>query len=88
MVTRNLALLQLAALTWRASPGLGQPPPVQPCPLYNVKEKEGMAACPPPGPADAFVFQDFALPAAAVLCCAYAGMMAFTPLGQVLETLA
>ena len=47
-----------------------------------------MAACPPPGPADAFVFQDFALPAAAVLCCAYAGMMAFTPLGQVLETLA
>ena len=40
------------------------------------------------GQPDAFVFQDFALPAAVVLCCAYAGMMAFTPLGQVLETLA
>lgn len=34
------------------------------------------------------LFQEFALPAAVVLCYAYAAMMAFTRLGQVLETLA
>lgn len=34
------------------------------------------------------LFQDFALPASVVLCYAYAAMMAFTRLGQVLETLA
>ena len=34
------------------------------------------------------LFQDFVLPAAVVLSYAYAGLMAFTRLGQVLETLA
>ena len=52
------------------------------------RKKREWPLVPPRGQPDAFVLLDFALPAAVVLCCAYAGMMAFTPLGQVLETLA